>query len=688
MPLPKPVLDVRTFDQLVAEGRGQIPKLASAWTDFNYSDPGITLLDLFSWLAEQDFYRFDRVSAEMLRGFLRLVGVVPRPPQVASTVLLFATKTAAAVSVPDRLQIANHAHTTTFETTRALTISPAAIALVLAGDGAGQPGADVTDANRQTYDETRELGAVTFLPFGPHPRRGSTLTLCFDAPLGAPGADVSLHVWTLTPERDAAERNRIVAEWEATRAAVERDCPSLIGLVPDWTKHYSVDTVWEFHAGPSDWRRLEEVEDETRALTLSGFVRFKAPAGHTAGDPAPFFAVRCRIVRGWFECPPRLDRIDINAVAAEHAETLTAEETLGASDGHARQIFSTARAPIVPRSTALTLVKGTATDAAWTEVPYWDETGAHDRHYLVEYDEGRITAGDGMRAAVPPTDWELRLSYRVGGGPAGNAASQTLVEIPATPRNVARVASWSSVAGQLTVDQLYNASGGEAAEPLPHAQARAIEALAEPRKAVTLADFVTLARRAPGLSIARAYGLADHYPLLPCSPAPGHVTVIVVPDCAGPRPTPGPDLLRAVEQYLERRRLITTAVHVVAPRYVEVSVGAVLHPEIGANPAETAAAARRALDEFFDPLHGGPEGAGWPAGRGVYRTEVMALLSDVPGVLRVTDLTLTLAGDPHPRCANVEICPTDLVASGTHHFTTRAVAAAQIIKRSVEHECP
>jgi phage-related baseplate assembly protein len=151
---------------------------------------------------------------------------------------------------------------------------------------------------------------------------------------------------------------------------------------------------------------------------------------------------------------------------------------------------------------------------------------------------------------------------------------------------------------------------------------------------------------------------------------------------------PGPDLLAAVERYLDRRRLITTDVHVVAPRYVEVSVNATLHLDAGADPDEATRAARKAIDRFFDPLAGGPEGEGWPAGRGVYRTEIMALLTEVPGVLRVTDMTLALAGDCSPRCANVESCPTDLVAPGPHRLLVRAQAATRVVPRSVEHECP
>src|SRR5688500_17623484 len=100
MPLPKPTLDTRTFDQLVAEGRALIPRLAPRWTDHNASDPGITLLELAAWLSEQNFYRFDRVTAEAERAFLRLVGITPRPPALAQAVIAIESTHASALALP------------------------------------------------------------------------------------------------------------------------------------------------------------------------------------------------------------------------------------------------------------------------------------------------------------------------------------------------------------------------------------------------------------------------------------------------------------------------------------------------------------------------------------------------------------------------------------------------------------
>ena len=207
-------------------------------------------------------------------------------------------------------------------------------------------------------------------------------------------------------------------------------------------------------------------------------------------------------------------------------------------------------------------------------------------------------------------------------------------------------------------------------------------------KAVTLDDFAILARRAPGLPVGRAYALADHRPGFPCITAAGSVTVVVVPDCPGSKPTPGPDLLCAVERYLDRRRLVASEVHAVAPRYVGVIVRATLHLDACADPSSAVEAGRAALDQFFDPLKGGPQGTGWPAGRGVYRTEVMALLSTVTGVIRVSDVELRVDGECGARCGNIDLCPTDLVASGRHRLVARLPQGPRILHRSSEHECP
>ncbi len=50
--LPNISLDNDRYKDIMDEARNLIVSLYPEWTDFNYHDPGITLLELFSWIRE------------------------------------------------------------------------------------------------------------------------------------------------------------------------------------------------------------------------------------------------------------------------------------------------------------------------------------------------------------------------------------------------------------------------------------------------------------------------------------------------------------------------------------------------------------------------------------------------------------------------------------------------------------
>ncbi|HJQ82818.1 MAG TPA: baseplate J/gp47 family protein, partial [Candidatus Binatia bacterium] len=152
-----------------------------------------------------------------------------------------------------------------------------------------------------------------------------------------------------------------------------------------------------------------------------------------------------------------------------------------------------------------------------------------------------------------------------------------------------------------------------------------------------------------------------------CVHAPGAVTVIIVPDMPGPRPTPSSGLRRAVAAFLQRRRLLGTRVAVVGPRYVEVGVRARVRPLRGVARVDVRDRIVAALDEFLHPLRGGPDGAGWPFGRDVYRAEIMQVIDEVAGVDHVESLDLVPEGCG-PQCGNVCLRPTWLTTPGRHEI--------------------
>ena len=98
-------------------------------------------------------------------------------------------------------------------------------------------------------------------------------------------------------------------------------------------------------------------------------------------------------------------------------------------------------------------------------------------------------------------------------------------------------------------------------------------------RAVTPEDFAFLAIETPGAQIARAKAfplLNPNFRMLRSAvdgsaqaevPAPGAVTVVVVPTSTDPKPMPTDGTLSLVAQWLDQHRLLTAELFVAPPRY-------------------------------------------------------------------------------------------------------------------------
>ncbi len=226
MPIPLPKLDVHTFDDLVNDGRALLPRYTPGWTDQNVHDPGITLMELFAWLAEMDLYRLDRVPEGSIRAFLHLLGVEPKPAQVAETVLVAnASQLGAPMTLPDRTQITTKDQTVTFQTTHRLYVSPAALVAVLAGP----EGALSDDFDRN------DLSSKSFPPFGSNPEHNHALYLGFDRTLADTPALIHLYLWTGDLDQDRRAKEVLMAEADAIEEAAARHCPPKV-LVFAWSR--------------------------------------------------------------------------------------------------------------------------------------------------------------------------------------------------------------------------------------------------------------------------------------------------------------------------------------------------------------------------------------------------------------------------------------------------------------------
>jgi predicted phage baseplate assembly protein len=672
MPVTLPAADERRFASLVTEALARLPRLAPAWTDYNAHDPGITLIELLAALTESDLYRLARVTAAERRAFLRWFGLEAGGPTVAATVVAFAPPSGAGpVSVAADREIASAPGDVVFSTTEPVTIQQAGIAGLFAG------------ARQIWSPPAGSAGVVAMLPEPAAPfGTGGTdpFTIALDR---APTGEMSLYVWTGAPDHDDGARTRLQGEIAALlrdRKRARHACPP--SRLDDWRRHYEVDIGWKAYTSDG-WVAVPVIEDRMRALTMSGFVQLRLDRALITGGVAAMpgaFALQACPTRGRFEAPPSVKAVLLNAAPARH-QGHAFSAWVGTSDGAAGQRFRvppTANpaasppeltvpepgAPLVFDVSQVTVAPPAAPEGPWRVATDWDRAGPDDPVVVIDAETGTLSFGDGRCGRVPPVGSVIHLASRLGGGAAGNVPSATLTRAAAASGQPA-----------LAAVQPFAARGGGPAPEIADLQARLLADLAHPTRAITLADIEQLARETPGVCVARAYAVAEHHPDLPNLVAPGCVSVVVVPQAPGPRFDPTPGFLAAVRAYLGRRRPLTTELHVIGPKVVVIAVRARLHLTPQADAASVVAQSTSQLDAFFNPLTGGTDGSGWPVGRDVYRSEVLALLQDLPGVHHVDALALLSGRERAALCGNAAVCPTDLVAAGPHELT---IAPARI----------
>ena len=167
----------------------------------------------------------------------------------------------------------------------------------------------------------------------------------------------------------------------------------------------------------------------------------------------------------------------------------------------------------------------------------------------------------------------------------------------------------------------------------------------------------------PEPALARVRAFADLDLNVRCADAPGTVSVIIVPYLPIGRPAPTDELLSRVTRHLADRKTLGTRIRVFGPGYTSVDVAASVTVTRGIDRQRAKATIEQAIRIFLDPVVGGPGGRGWPFGRDVYRTEIMALVGELPGVELVTDVRV--ASDSTEACANACVPDGNLVRVGS-----------------------
>lgn len=318
-------------------------------------------------------------------------------------------------------------------------------------------------------------------------------------------------------------------------------------------------------------------------------------------------------------------------------------------------------------------------DTRWrdfTRVDDFDTSRPTDPHFTLDALTGEIVFGDGENGQVPQSpDDESRenirvIAYRTTAGDGGNVAAESLTSV-AEPFDI----NLSDALKSLRVVNRRGATGGALRETLEEAKTRARGDLKTRYQAVTSEDYEYLARATPGLRVARSKAIPLYKPGManfPSQEAPASVTVVVVPYSLAVKPVPSEAFLRTICRHLDKHRLVTTKVYVIAPAYVQVSVQATVSLRVGFEAAPVLQRVETGLNNFLRPLpvETDPASTGWPFGRTVFKSEIYQVIELVEGVDCVERVVLTATGADIARDAdgNIVIPPHALVFPGEHRI--------------------
>lgn len=643
MPLSSPNLDDLRFQRdLVDEARKRIIHYCPEWTEYNLSDPGITLLELFAWMTELLTYRLNRVPEKNYIKFLELLGMQCQPASSARADLTLWLSTTLPISQDDNQSV----------------IVPQALQVRTVSNAAGEEIIFSTDYDKEVFppvlsqlrkegefhkNHLNRLGMEIFQPFQEKPHQGDQFYIGFSSE-----KDLSGHILQFTFTCEPTEA-----------VGIRRQDPPL---------------VWECTMGNGAWQEihpsmLADEKDTTGGLNNpTGSLVFHLPIGaHSDAVHGQLaYWLRCRYeqrneMQGYYTASPRI--LDVSVVTtgvtvpATHSQVVE-NEILGSSDGEPGQEFHLQFSPVLALQEHETLEVeekrfGEPVFVPWTCVESFANSTIHDRHFMLDAATGTIALGPAVRqpdgtvrqyGRTPENGRSVRfLRYRYGSGANGNVPENSLQTFT------------SSFAYLSQVTNLHRATGGRDQESLEEVKLRAQRELQAQKRAVTAQDYELLLKNFTR-NVARVKCLSPQAEA--SNLKPGCVELLVIP-AVGNALAAGDlgslrlsaNFVQEAKEFLNQYRLLTTSVQVREPQYTGVQVVSEIVVDDFAVPEVIQEKVAHCLQYFLSPvpLPGmepelqqlfPPNWEGWAFGRGLFAAEISSLIQRIPGVKYVVEVKI------------------------------------------------
>ncbi len=660
MPLQIPNLDDRKYQDLLDEALARIPVYTPEWTNFNNSDPGVTLIEVFAFLAESLLFRSNQIPERNRLKFLKLLDIPLQPASAARGLVTFSNERGPLEPIVLSAGLEVRAGQVPFRTEQGLGVLPIEARFFYKRELAG-----ASDQLKAYYNQLYAsflkppLNAQAQLyeaaPFPP--RDGSAVDL------GQQTIDSSLWIALLVRAGDRPAENT-----EAARENLKEDVRRKIagktlslGVVPSLADaqrtlspggeanpegvpllKYEIPIGGTLSSVASErvpkYKSLESVSP-ANVLARPGIVQITLPSAPELKlwdnlDP---------LESGVLDFPPALEDTSLNdriitwirvrASASAQARMLwmgintttvtqrarVSNELLPQGTGAPDQMVVLSKKPVIPQSVRLTVTTRSETEV-WTEIDDLTSAGPEVpspsprnppgtpivknnlvKVYVVNAESGEIRFGDGLRGARPPFGAQIRADYDYGVGREGNVNAGSINSSPALPAGIKvnnPVATW----------------GGAEAETPGEGEKQIALYLQHRDRLVNAADFHTITRRTPGVEIGRIEVIPAFNPELGSSEpgdAPGAITLMVIPEHDPNQPdAPVPDrlFLDTICEYIDTRRLVTSEAFLRGPIYKQVWVSAGINVVSGKSIAEVREAVKRELLNFLAPLQAAQDG--------------------------------------------------------------------------------
>ena len=637
MPLTNPTfeLDNRSYQDLLSEVLARIPVHTPEWTNFNESDPGVTLIELFAFLTESLLYRSNQIPDRNRRKFLSLLDIPLLPASPAHGLVTFTNDRGSlrTITLPKNLEV--RAGQVPYRTDSGLDVlpvetrvyfkrelknpSPALMAYykqLYASYRGYQPDATPRlyesvplsqkiisaggiDLGQDTVDHALWV-ALLVRPADPlaaidqvrHEIAGKRISLGIvpvlsDAtrqlsPVGqaSTGLQLQYAIPMIPTDGKLPDDVRLrVPRYLPLDAIAPVDVLSQPGVVemilptdPERLKLWS--NLDPLEAGVGDFpQTLNDTQLDERLIT---WLRISAPE---SGDQTDRGSTPASL-------QVKLLWVGINTVPVTQLAYVS-NELLPAGAGEPDQTVTLSKKPVIDKSVQLSITTTTG------DVQTWKQTD----DLLSAGPEVPVTNPAQPPGTPPPAFSEVRVftldpeagQLRFGDGIHGaRPPFQSILRAdyaytvgPAGNVGPDSINSGPALPPGFKVSNPVRTWGGAEAESVSEGEKQIGRYLRHRDRLVSVYDFEAITLRTPGVDVGRVEVVPAYHPALsPNTPgdAPGVVTVMVIPryDQAHPdAPVPDRIFLDTIANYLEPRRLVTTEISLSGPNYrqIWVSIG-------------------------------------------------------------------------------------------------------------------